>query len=129
MQWVQRRYASAITATMWTGSGTGISPASGYARNISPLPYTQLGDTHPHHKHCTHEHNHVPRPPHRLTQDVSTAITRKMPVLNAVLSEAWPVDDGELGVCGQGVGVHALCQSSIGIQERKDGLMSQCAMV
>ena len=129
MKRVQRRYASAITATMRTGSGTGLSPALAYESNISPLPYAQLGDTHPHRKHCAHEHNHVPRPPHRPTQDASATITRNAPVLDAVLGEARPVDDGELGVCGQGAGVHALCRSSVGIRERKDGLMSQRATV
>ena len=92
-----------------------------------PLHHARPGDTHPHHEHHAHQHNHVPRPPHRPTQDASAAITRKAPTLDAVLGEALPVGDGELGVCGQGTGVHALCWSGVGIQERKDGLISQRA--
>ena len=92
-----------------------------------PLHHARPGDTHPRHEHHAHQHNHVPRPPHRPTQDASAAITRKAPMLDAVLGEALPVGDGELGVHGQGRGVHALCRSGVRTRERKDGLISQHA--
>ena len=60
-------------------------------------------------------------------QDASATITRKAPTLDAVLGEALPMGGGELRVCGQGTGVHALCRSSVWIRERKDGLISQRA--
>ena len=81
-----------------------------------------MGDKCPYHKHSTCQHICIPRLPHCLTQDASTAIMHKVPILNAVLSEvSLPVGDGEPGVQAQGKGVHALCRSKVRIQEEKTG--------
>ena len=113
----------------WTGSRTGLSPSlTYYERTISPLPCTQMGDKCPHHKHSACQHICIPRLPHCLTQDASTAIMHKVPILNAVLSEvSLPVGDGEPGVQAQGTGVHTLCRSEVRIQDSggKDRLISQ----
>ena len=87
----------------WTGSRAGLSPSlTYYERTISPLPCTQMGNKCPYHKHSACQHICILRLSHCLTQDAPTAIMHKAPILNAVLSEALPVGDGELRMCGQG---------------------------
>ena len=47
-----------------------------------------------------------PRPRTRPAYDLTAAITRQPPILDSVLGEPWPINDGEFGMCvGQGAGL------------------------
>lgn len=108
---VQTRYVSTIPMpTTRTGRGTPRITYTTTKKNKSTRnPHPEAPPTHldPRQKGQHDDHRGVdPRPRTRPTDDPTAPITRQPPMLDSVLGEPWPINDGEFGMCvGQGAGL------------------------